>query len=460
MEPLVLLHDYLWNCVGIWCLISMGSVLSVGCGFPQLHFFRPVFNTLFHRQKKLPDSVTPFKALCTALGGSVGTGNLVGVAGAICLGGPGSLFWMWICSFFAMAVKFSEALLCRCYRVKNGREVLSGPMYVLSMGMHKLWVAKLYAGLGVAAALGMGSAVQISSLLSGIHTVEQSLHTTAGKFDIFWGLGFCLISLFVLGGGTSRTVSVMGYFVPTAAGIYILACLEILIFRWNRLGAAFALIIRGAFSPTAITGGAVGSLFTAMGVGCCRGMFSNEAGLGTAAMIYGEAETENPVAQSMLAVMEVAIDTLMICTLTGLVILTSQTAVPYGENFGTELLLSSFAESFGKGSGLLLAALLGCFSVSTVLTWGYYGSRCMQFLFGKKSVCLFLAAQAAVILFGAAASEASVWLLAETVNGLLMLPNLISLYSLRENLYRMTKDTGGGAAKGGTYANINQCQSL
>lgn len=460
MEPLVRVHDFLWNRVGIWCLIYMGSVLSFDCGFPQLHFFRPVFRQLFHNQKKLPVGVTPFKALCTALGGSVGTGNLVGVAGAICLGGPGSLFWMWVCSFFTMAVKFSEALLCRCCRVKDGTEVLSGPMYVLSLGMNKLWLARLYAVLGVMAALGMGSAVQISSLLSGIHTVEQSFHATAGRLDIFWGVGFCLISLFVLSGGTGRTASVMGYFVPAAAGIYIVACLEILIFRWNRLGAAFGLIIRGAFSPMAITGGAVGSLFAVMGVGCCRGMFSNEAGLGTAAMIYGEVETENPVEQSMLAVMEVAIDTLMICTLTGLVILTSQTAVPYGKNFGTELLLMSFAESFGKVSGLLLAALLVCFSVSTVLTWGYYGSRCMQFLFGKKSIWLFLAAQAAVILFGAAVSEASVWLLAETVNGLLMLPNLISLYSLRGNLYRMTKDTGGGAAKGGTYANINQCQSL
>lgn len=460
LGPLVRIHDLLWNHVGIWCLICMGSVLSAGCGFPQLHFFRPVLRQLFRRQEKKSDSITPFQALCTALGGSVGTGNLVGVAGAICLGGPGSLFWMWICSFFAMAVKFSEALLCRCYRVKDGGQILSGPMYVLTLGMNKQWLGRLYAVLGIAAALGMGSAAQITSLLSGIHTVELGFGISVGRFDLLWGVGFCCICLFVLGGETERTASVMGYFVPAAAGLYIISCLEILAFRCNRLGFAVASIIRGAFSPAAVTGGAVSSLFAVMGVGCCKGMFSNEAGLGTAAMIYGKVDAANPVEQSMLAIAEVAVDTLVICTLTGLVILTSQTPVPYGQNFGTALLLASFSESFGVIGCILLAVLLGCFSLSTVLTWGCYGYRFVQFLFGKDSTCIFSAAQVLVILFGAAVSEASVWLIAETINGLLMLPNLFSLLSLRGDLFRMTKDTGGGAAKGGTYANFNQCQSL
>lgn len=458
MGPLVWMHDFLWNRVGIWCLILLGGTLSVGCGFPQLHFMSPVLRQLFRKNQS--GGVTPFQALCTALGGSVGTGNLVGVAGAICMGGPGSLFWMWVCSFFAMAVKFGEALLSRCYGVSDGGERLSGPMYVLLLGMKKPWLARVYASLGVAAALGMGTAVQISSALSAVHVADKSFGVSSGNYDLFVGLGFCLISAFVLRAGGRKTAAVMGRLIPAAAGGYVLCCLGILASRWRQLGDAFSLVLRGAFSVSAVTGGAVGSVFAAMGVGCCKGMFSNEAGLGTAAMAYGALQTDDPVGQSMLAIAEVAIDTLLICTLSGLVILTSQTAVPYGKNLGAELWISSLAESLGSWSFPILAALLGCFSLSTVLTWGHYGMLCMQFLFGKDSISLFLAAQGAVLLLGAVFSAPSVWLLAETVNGLLMLPNLISLFSLRGNLYRMTKDTGGGAAKGGTYANIHQCQSL
>lgn len=458
MGLLVWMHDFLWNRVGIWCLILLGSILSVGCGFPQLHFMSPVLRQLF--RNKQDSGVTPFQALCTALGGSVGTGNLVGVAGAICMGGPGSLFWMWVCSFFAMAVKFGEALLSRCYGVSNGDERVSGSMYVLLLGMKKPWLAGVYAALGVAAALGMGSAVQISAALSAVHTAKESFGMTAGSFDLFYGFGFCLISAFVLRSGGRKTASVMGKLVPAAAGGYVLCCLGILAFRWRQLGSALALIFRGAFSAPAVTGGAVGSVLAAMGVGCCKGMFSNEAGLGTAAMAYGALQTDDPVGQSMLSIAEVGIDTLLICTLSGLVILTSQVSVPYGKNLGAELWISAFAESLGSWSFPILAALLGCFSLSTVLTWGHYGKLCMQFLFGQDSVYLFLLAQGAVLILGAAFAAPSVWLLAETVNGLLMLPNLISLFSLRGNLYRMTKDTGGGAAKGGTYANIHQCQSL
>mgnify|MGYP002519691948 CR=1 FL=1 len=338
-------------------------------------------------------AISPFQTLCTALAATVGTGNLVGVAGAICLGGPGSVFWMWLCGMFGMVIKFAEATLAIRYQTKNAAgETVGGPMYMIKGGLPKaLWpLASVYAFFGVVAAFGVGNATQIN-------TVITSVSDTAAAFGFSlppWGklfLGILLAMLIgsMLLGGAKRIGRGAELLVPFAAGLYLLLGLMVLIARWQAIPGAFSTIICGAFSPQAVTGGAIGSMMMALRTGVSRGVFTNEAGMGTASIAHAGADCVHPVRQGMMGIMEVFLDTIVICTMTALVILCSGVSIQYGTDAGAALTSRAFCAIFGDWAGVAIAAALCLFAFATILGWGMYGARCAEYLFGDGIIAFF-----------------------------------------------------------------------
>ena len=462
------LNAVVWGAPALVLILGVGLYLSLRLGFVQLTLFPRALREFFSKLRpgKQTGGVSPFQALCTALAATVGTGNLVGVAGAICLGGPGAIFWMWICALLGMATKFSEVTLAVRYRVRTRDGFVGGPMYVITQGLGKRysWLAAVYCLFGVIAAFGVGNATQINAVVSGVNGVL----TRFGGEETWIGnlvMGILLAALvgMLLLGGAKRIGAAAERLVPVVSGVYILMCLGVLILRCRRLPAAFGAIVEGAFSPRAVTGGMLGSGFQALRVGCSRGVFTNEAGMGTASIAHASAEVDHPAEQGLMGIMEVFLDTILICTLTALVILVSGIPIPYGTDAGGELTTSAFTAIYGEGAAVVIALSLVCFAVATVLGWGLYGARCAQFLFGPGAWRWFVLAQTAAVILGSVLDTGTVWMLSETVNGLMAIPNLIALAALTPELARLTKEyikSGGPAAGGGTYADIHQCEPL
>ena len=426
------INMFVWGLPALLGILGVGLYLTVGTGFPQLRLFPEAlrrFGGMFRGKDK-----SSFRSLCTALGATVGTGNLVGVAGAICLGGPGSIFWMWICALLGMATKYAEAVLAVHYRKRENGEYLGGPMYIITRGMGEKWrwLACIYCFFGIFAAFGVGNATQINAMLSAI----QPFAGGRGKLAI----GGCLALLVgtMLSGGAKRIGAAAEKLVPFAAGGYILLCLFVLFLRYDRIGEAFAMILRGAFSPKSVTGGTLGSAFCALRVGCARGVFTNEAGMGTAAIAHGAAEVDHPAQQGMMGIMEVFLDTIVICTLTALVILCSGTEIPYGVDDGGNLTSRAFCAVLGDWAGIFLAAALCCFAFATILGWGLYGLRCTAFLLGEGREKWFMLLQMGAALAGAFLGTGMIWKLAEAVNGLMAIPNLAALAVLAADVKRLT----------------------
>lgn len=431
------MNRLLWGAPALILILGVGLYLTIRLGAAQLTLFPRAVKAFCAQFRKDTgrEGVSSFQAMCTALGATVGTGNLVGVAGAICLGGPGAIFWMWLCGLLGMATKFAEATLAVRYRVKEKDGWRGGPMYTILGGLGSRWLpaAKLYSLFGVIAAFGMGNATQINAITTsvrGLLPIEN------------WLLGMVLAAIVaaLLFGGAGRIGTAAERLVPFAAGGYILLCLGVLAVKAEALPAAFSAIVQGAFSPRAVTGGALGSAFQALRIGCSRGVFTNEAGMGTASIAHAAAEVDHPCQQGLMGIMEVFLDTIVICTLTALVILTSGVPIPYGQDVGGALTTQAFSSVFGTGAGIFLAAALVLFALATILGWGLYGARCAEFLFGPKAWTWFALAQTAMVLFGAVADTGAVWALAETVNGLMVLPNLITLAALTPELCRLTKE--------------------
>ena len=423
-------------------ILGVGLFLTLRLGFPQLGLFPRAVGLFFRRMfaGKRDGGVSSFQALCTALAATVGTGNLVGVAGAICLGGPGAIFWMWVCAFFGMATKYAEAALAVRYRVKTPDGYAGGPMYTMTYGMGQRFrpLAKAYCVFGILAAFGVGNTAQVNAVVTGVNAAVSRFGGQPSRMgNLLMGLTLAVLAGFLLFGGAKRIGAAAETLVPLAAGAYLLLCVGVLLVFRRRIPTALGQILTGAFCPRAVTGGMLGSAFRALCVGCRRGVFTNEAGMGTASIAHACAEAE-PAEQGLMGMMEVFLDTIVICTLTALVILVSGVPVPYGVDTGAELTTRAFSQVYGAGASVFLAAALILFAVATILGWGLYGARCAQFLFGGWKG--FAAAQTAMVVLGAVLDTETVWQLSELANGLMAIPNLICLAALTAELRRITKE--------------------
>ena len=411
---------------------------------------------IFDKTQAKDGSMSPFQAVCTALAGTVGTGNIAGVAGAIALGGPGAIFWMWCSAFLGMCTKFSEVTLAIHFREKNANgEYVGGPMYYIKNGLSKKWhfLAVLYALFGVLTVFGTGNATQVNTIVSSIHSALHNLHIIDGTVDeranLIFGIFIAAFVAMVLLGGIQRIGQVSEKLVPFMATLYVILAIGVVILHINRVPAVFAMIFKSAFTPQAATGGIIGSMFLSMKKGVSRGIFSNEAGLGTGSIAHACADTNNAVHQGMFGIFEVFMDTIVICTLTGLVILLGAPNIVYGQAAGAELTISGFTATYGGWVSIFTAVAMCCFAFSTIIGWGLYGSRCIEFLGGEKLVRPFLVAYSFVSIIGATINLGLLWDIADTFNGLMAIPNLIALLILSGQVKKLAIDVDQ-AEKSGT----------
>lgn len=434
----IFLNRLVWGPALVGLMLGVGLFLTVRTGFVQITLFPESlrrFAAVFR-----DDGDGGFRALCTALAATVGTGNLIGVAGAIALGGPGSIFWMWVCGFVGMATKYAEAALAVRYRTCEQGEFLGGPMYMIREALPKKYhfLGGIYAFLGIFAAFGVGNATQINAVVTGVDHILESFDLAT--HDLILGLVLAALIGSVLLGGAKRIGETAEVLVPFASLAYILLAGGVLLLRWRMVPGAFGAILRGAFDPNAVTGGMVGSFFACLRTGVSRGVFTNEAGMGTASIAHACARVEHPAQQGMMGIMEVFLDTIVICTMTALVILCSGVTVPYGTDAGGNLTADAFSLVYGPWVRILLAAAICCFAFATVLGWGLYGARCAQYLFGAGAYPVFAWCQIAAVLLGAVLDTGVIWSLAETINGLMAVPNLITLVLLSGSLRNLTKE--------------------
>jgi len=386
-EVLELVNSIVWGAPALILILGVGIYLSFRTGFAQLTLFPRALRDFFSRLRggKTEDgAVTPFQALCTALAATVGTGNLAGVAGAMAIGGPGAVFWMWVCALLGMVTKFAEATLAVHFRVKENGEYVGGPMYMIRQGMGRKWLplAGIYSFFGVVAAFGVGNATQINAVVTGINSTIVAFggrETWLG--NLLMGVLLAAVILLMLLGGAKRIGVVAERLIPFVSAAYLLLGLGVLVVKAQLLPDAFRSIIYGAFSPRAVTGGIVGSAFATLRIGVSRGVFTNEAGMGTASIAHASAQVAHPAEQGLMGIMEVFLDTIVICTMTALVILVSGVAIPYGVDVGVALTTDAFCAVYGDWVSVFIAAALCCFAFATVLGWGIYRARCAQFLF-------------------------------------------------------------------------------
>lgn len=464
-------NSFVWGVPALILILGVGIWLSFSTGFAQISLFPKAVKNFISKlrgRNSDPNGVSPYQTLCTALAATVGTGNIAGVAGAIAIGGPGAIFWMWVCAVFGMITKFAEATLAVYFQRKDkDGQYVGGPMYMIEYGMGSRWkwLAWLYCFFGVVAAFGVGNATQVNAVLDGINSALEAFGGHGSpKMNLAIGFSLACLTAFLLLGGASRIGRAAEKIVPFASVAYILLGLGVLIVCADRIPAAFSSIFAGAFSPQSVTGGMVGSAFLALRVGVSRGVFTNEAGMGTASISYASARVDHPVQQGLMGIMEVFLDTVVICTITALVILSSGVGIYYGVDEGATLTSRAFSCIYGPWIRVLIAFFLCCFAFATMLGWGLYGARCAQYLFGEKAWRLFVYLQAAVVTVSSVLQTGTVWMLAETMNGLMAIPNLIALAVLSPVLVRLLRkyklDSGMLHADGGTYESFNQCQSV
>ena len=443
-------NGFIWGVPAMLCIVGVGLYLSVGTGFVQLRRFgyaiRHTLGRVFDRKKAGDGAMTPFQAVCTALAGTVGTGNIAGVAGAIALGGPGAVFWMWLSAVLGMCTKFSEVVLAVHYRERNAEgDWVGGPMYYIKNGLGPKWrfLAVLFSLFGAIAVFGTGNATQVNTIVTALDAALVSYHLLGqdalGLFNLIAGAVMAVCVALVLLGGVRRIGRFTEKLVPFMALLYIILALGVVLFRIDRVPAVFAAIFRGAFRPRAVTGGLVGSLFVSMRRGVSRGIFSNEAGLGTGSIAHAASDTSEPVRQGLFGIFEVFADTIVICTLTALVILCSGVTVPYGQPAGADLTISGFTASYGKWVSLFTAVALICFAFSTIISWGLYGARCVEYLFGTKVIRPFMVLYSLVAILGATVDLGLLWDISDTFNGLMVIPNLTAVGLLSGTVFRLTR---------------------
>lgn len=444
-------NGFIWGVPAMICIIGVGIYLSVRTGFLQIRkfgfAFRHTAGKIFDKTEAADGAITPFQALCTALAGTVGTGNIAGVAGAIALGGPGAVFWMWISAILGMCTKFAEVTLAVHFREKNAHgDWVGGPMYYIKNGLSKKWqfLAVLFSIFGAIAVFGTGNATQVNTIVTALNTAFLNYGVISngqvGTFNLVAGIIIAICLGLVLLGGIKRIGSFTEKLVPFMALLYVALGLGVIIINIKNVPGVFASIFEGAFAPKAVTGGIVGSTFMSMRRGVSRGIFSNEAGLGTGSIAHATSHTNEPVEQGLFGIFEVFTDTIVICTLTALIILCSGVTVNYGQAAGAELTIAGLTVSYGKWVSVFAAVALACFAFSTAIGWGLYGSRCLEFLFGTKIIKPFLLVYSMVAIVGATMDLGFIWDISDTFNGLMLIPNLIAVFMLSGTVIELTKD--------------------
>lgn len=443
-------NNFIWGVPAMVCIIGVGLYLSIRTGFLQIRKFpyaiRTTIGRMFRKKDASDGAITPFQAVCTALAATVGTGNIAGVAGALAIGGPGAVFWMWVSALLGMCTKFSEVTLAVQFRETNADgELVGGPMYYIKNGLPKCWhwLAYLFAAFGVLTVFGTGNATQVNTITTAINSALTNYDllkpNQISTSNLIIGIVITIMIAMILLGGIKRIGQVTEKLVPFMALLYIVLALGVILLNLNVIPSVFASIIEGAFHPSAVTGGVVGSLFLSMKKGVSRGIFSNEAGLGTGSIAHACADTRKPVKQGMFGIFEVFTDTILICTLTALVILCSQVSIPYGQAAGAELTIQGFTATYGNWVSIFTAVAMCCFAFSTILGWGLYGARCIEFLFSSKVTKPFMVVYSLVAILGATADLGLMWNIAETFNGLMAIPNLIALFLLSGTVVKLTK---------------------
>lgn len=446
------LNGFIWGVPAMVCIIGVGIWLSVRTNFIQIrefaHAIKVTIGRMFHKGEAEEGSVTPFQAVCTALAGTIGTGNIAGVAGAIAIGGPGAVFWMWCSALLGMCTKFSEVTLAVHFREKNSEgDWVGGPMYYIKNGLGKNWhfLAYIYAVLGVLTVFGTGNATQVNTITAAIDSALINFGAAEdvsglGTVNLIIGIIIAVLIGLVLIGGLKRIGSVTEKLIPFMALLYIVLSLGVIVLNIKAVPGVFADIVRGAFTPSGVTGGVVGSMFLSMKKGVSRGIFSNEAGLGTGSIAHAASDTKDPVQQGFFGVFEVFMDTIVVCTMTALVILTSGVNINYGQAAGAELTISGFTSTYGGWITILTAVEMCCFAFSTILGWGLYGTRCLEFLLGSKANRPFMVVYSLVAIIGATADLGLMWDIADTCNGFMVIPNLIALFLLSGTVVKLVKD--------------------
>ena len=445
-------NNFVWGVPAMILIMGVGLYLTLGTRFLQFRKFgfamKQTLGKIFSKEKAKEGSITPFQAVCTALAATVGTGNIAGVAGAIAIGGPGAVFWMWISALLGMCTKFAEVTLAVHYREKNEKgDWVGGPMYFIKNGLGKkwMWLAYTFAAFGAVTVLGTGNATQVNAIITSINSALSSYGLVpAGGLagvNLVFGIFIAIIVALVLLGGIKRIGHVTERLVPFMALLYVVLGLGVVLINIKTVPAVFASIFEGAFNPAAITGGIVGTMFTSMKKGVARGIFSNEAGLGTASIAHATADTDNAVKQGVFGIFEVFADTIIICTLTALTILCSGVALNYGVDAGAELTIAGFAATYGNWITLFTAVAMVCFAFSTILGWGLYGTRCVEFLFGSSKVNKpFMLIYSAVAIVGATMDLGLLWGICDTFNGLMAIPNLIAVALLSPVVFRLIRE--------------------
>ncbi|MDO4632674.1 MAG: sodium:alanine symporter family protein [Eubacteriales bacterium] len=444
-------NGFIWGVPAMVCIIGVGLWIAIRTGLVQIRKFgyaiRTTLGKVFSKEKASEGSVTPFQAVCTALAATVGTGNIAGVAGAIAIGGPGAVFWMWCSALLGMGTKMAEVVLAVHYREKNeDGDWVGGPMYYIKNGLGKKWLflAYIYAVLGILTVFGTGNATQVNTIISAIGAALNNFNVVSAEsfaqYKLWIGIAIAVLVALVLVGGIKRIGNVTERLVPFMALLYVILGLGVVIMNYRTLPHVFASIFQGAFSPRGFTGGVVGSMFLSMKKGISRGIFSNEAGLGTGSIAHAAADTDDAVHQGMFGIFEVFTDTIVICTLTALVILTSGTQIVYGQAAGADLTISGFTSTYGAWISIFTAVALCCFAFSTIIGWGLYGTRCIEFIFGSKVNKPFMIVYSLVAIIGATLDLGLMWDIADTFNGMMVIPNLIALFLLSGVVVKLLKE--------------------
>lgn len=443
--------NFVWGVPAMVCILGVGLYLSLRTHFLQIRKFpyaiRTTLGRIFRKREASDGALTPFQAVCTALAATVGTGNIAGVAGAIAIGGPGAIFWMWVSALFGMCTKFSEVTLAVHFRERNEKgDLVGGPMYYIKngLGKHWQWLGILFSAFGVLTVFGTGNATQVNTITTAIDSALMNYHIVSDNsvktVNLVLGIIIAAVVAIVLLGGVKRIGSVTEKLVPFMALFYVILAIGVVIINIKNVPGVLYSIVYGAFNPGAVTGGIVGGFFISIQKGVSRGIFSNEAGLGTGSIAHACADTQKPVKQGLFGIFEVFADTIVICTLTALVILCSGIPVNYGAAAGAELTILGFTSTYGNWVSIFTAVAMCCFAFSTILGWGLYGARCIEFLFSEKVIKPFMVVYALVSILGATIDLGLLWSIAETFNGLMSIPNLIALFMLSGTVVKLVKE--------------------
>ena len=446
------INNFVWGVPAMICIIGVGLIMSIRTNFVQIRKFVPAMKAtigrIFAKEEKISSgAISPFQAVCTALAATVGTGNIAGVAGAIAIGGPGAVFWMWVSALLGMCTKFAEVTLAVHFREKNEKgDYVGGPMYYIKNGLSSKWsfLAAAYAVLGGLTVFGTGNATQVNTITTAIDSALINYNiidaTQTKTLNLVIGIILAIAVAAVLLGGIKRIGTVAERLVPFMAVLYVALAVGVILINIKNVPDVFSSIFYGAFNPQAVTGGIVGTFFISLKRGVSRGIFSNEAGLGTGSIAHASAQTDSAVKQGLFGIFEVFADTIVICTLTALTILCSGVNIAFGNAAGAELTISGFTSTYGNWVSIFTAVALCCFAFSTILGWGLYGARCVEFIFGAKIIKPFMLAYSLVAIVGATADLGLIWNIADTCNGLMAIPNLIALFLLSGTVAKLTKE--------------------